>query len=96
MTVELLTNPERRRRWSTEEKARIVAEAKAPGALVAAIARRYGVSRGLPPRLVSGDPSCEEFSDGDYSAVHGVIIREVDEGGDSAIANLSPDDFPAV
>lgn len=47
MTVEILTSPERRRRWSTEEKARIVAEAKTPGAMVAAIARRYGVSRGL-------------------------------------------------
>jgi hypothetical protein len=31
MTVEILTSPERRRRWSTEEKARVVAEAKAPG-----------------------------------------------------------------
>jgi transposase len=47
MTVEILTSPERRRRWSTEEKARIVAEAKAPGAMVAAIARRHGVSRSL-------------------------------------------------
>jgi transposase len=47
MTVEILTSPERRRRWSTEEKARVVAEAKAPGAMVAAIARRHGVSRSL-------------------------------------------------
>jgi transposase len=47
MTIEIFTSPERRRRWSTEEKARIVAEAKAPGAMVAEIARRYGVSRGL-------------------------------------------------
>jgi len=45
MTVEILMSPERRRRWSTEEKARIVAETKAPGAIVAAIARDYGVSR---------------------------------------------------
>jgi transposase len=47
MTIEILTSPERRRRWSPEEKARIVAEAKAPGATVAAIARRHSVSRGL-------------------------------------------------
>jgi transposase len=47
MTIEILNSPERRRRWSTEEKARIVAEAKAPGAMVAAIARRHGVSRSL-------------------------------------------------
>jgi transposase len=47
MTVEILTSPERRRRWSTEEKARIVAETEAPGTTVAAIAQRHGVSRGL-------------------------------------------------
>jgi transposase len=47
MTVEIFTSPERRRRWSTEEKARIVAEATTPGTTVAAIARRHGVSRGL-------------------------------------------------
>lgn len=47
MTVEILTNPERRRRWSTEEKVRIVAEATTTGTTVAAVARRHGVSRGL-------------------------------------------------
>jgi transposase len=47
MTVEILTSPERRRRWSTEEKARIVAEATTAGTTVAAIARRHGISRGL-------------------------------------------------
>ena len=33
-----------RRRWSAEDKARIVAEARAPGAVVAAVARRWQVS----------------------------------------------------
>ena len=33
-----------RRRWSAEDKARIVAEATAPGAVVAAVARRWQVS----------------------------------------------------
>jgi transposase len=47
MTVEILTSPERRRRWSTDEKARIVAEATTAGTTVAAVARRHGVSRGL-------------------------------------------------
>ena len=32
-----------RRRWSAEDKARIVAEAMAPGAVVAAVARRWQV-----------------------------------------------------
>jgi transposase len=47
MKAEILVGPERRRRWSGEEKARIVAEATAPNARVADIARRHGVSRSL-------------------------------------------------
>ncbi len=47
MKAEILVGPERRRRWSADEKARIVAEAAAPGAQVAEIARRHGLSRGL-------------------------------------------------
>ena len=47
MKAEILVGPERRRRWSAEEKARIVADAAVPGARVADIARRHGVSRGL-------------------------------------------------
>jgi transposase len=47
MKAEILVGPERRRRWSAEERARIVAEASAPDARVADIARRHGVSRSL-------------------------------------------------
>ena len=39
--VELLTGPGRRRRWSPEEKARIVSETLLPGARVADVARRW-------------------------------------------------------
>jgi transposase len=44
---EVLAGPERRRRWSAEEKARIVAELGRAGARGAEVARRHGVSRGL-------------------------------------------------
>ena len=37
----MLTGPGRRRRWSAEEKARIVAEAMAPGATASEVARRW-------------------------------------------------------
>jgi transposase len=47
MKAEILVGPERRRRWSIEEKARIVSESTAPHARVADIARRHGVSRSL-------------------------------------------------
>jgi len=41
--VEILNGPERRRRWSLEEKARIVAESFGPGVVTSAVARRHGV-----------------------------------------------------
>jgi transposase len=44
---EILSGPERRRRWSGAEKASIVAELSRPGARGAEIARRHGVSRSL-------------------------------------------------
>lgn len=47
--VEVL-DVERRRRWSGDEKARMVEETYAPGATVSAVARRNGVSpRGSTP-----------------------------------------------
>ena len=41
--VEILTGPARRRRWSADQKARIVSETLAPGARVAEVARRWQV-----------------------------------------------------
>src|SRR5471030_1328113 len=39
--VEVLTGPGRRRRWSADQKARIIAETLEPGARVAEVARRW-------------------------------------------------------
>lgn len=41
--VEVLTGPGRRRWWSAEEKARIVAETLEPGACVSEVARRWQI-----------------------------------------------------
>lgn len=46
-TIEILSGKERRRRWSTEEKLRIVAESHEPGACVKAAAARHDVYPGL-------------------------------------------------
>jgi transposase-like protein len=43
MTVTVLSGPERRRRWTTAEKLRIVQESVAPDAIVNEIARRYDI-----------------------------------------------------
>jgi transposase len=45
--MEIITGVERRRRWSVEEKLRIVAETEQLGSGIAEIARRYEISRGL-------------------------------------------------
>lgn len=45
MTV--FSGPERRRRWSDEERLRILAEAFSPGACVAEVCRRHDVSSAL-------------------------------------------------
>ncbi len=44
---EFITRVRRRRRWPVEEKVRILEEAMQPGASIAAIADRYGMSRSL-------------------------------------------------
>ena len=45
--VEIITGRERRRRWSTEEKLRILAETTEPGAVVRAVAARNGICESL-------------------------------------------------
>ena len=45
--MEVITGHERRRRWSTAEKLRIVAETREPGARVSAVAARHGVCESL-------------------------------------------------
>ena len=44
MRVEILGGLERRRRWSQDDKARIVEETLAPGAKVTEVARRNGIA----------------------------------------------------
>ncbi|MGB8840485.1 MAG: transposase [Aliidongia sp.] len=47
MDVEVLAGPERRRRWSDEQKREIVLAAFAPGAVVRDVARRADVKASL-------------------------------------------------
>jgi transposase len=45
--IEVITGQRRRRQWTAEEKARIVAESFGEGANISEVARRHGVVRGL-------------------------------------------------
>src|SRR3984893_17451530 len=47
MRVEVLGGVERRRRWSRDDKMRIIEETLAPGAAVTEIARRHGIATSL-------------------------------------------------
>ena len=43
MTVTVLSGPERRRRWTTAEKLRIIEESLAPGVVASDVARRHAI-----------------------------------------------------
>jgi len=45
--ITVFSGPERRRRWSEEERVQILTEAFSPGACVAEVARRHDVSTAL-------------------------------------------------
>ena len=47
MRVEVLGGVERRRRWSSDEKTRLIEETLVPGARVSEVARRNGISASL-------------------------------------------------
>src|SRR5512134_1580731 len=52
--VHVLTGPERRRRWSEEQKRALVAAAFAPGAVVSDVARQADVCSSLIYRCAAG------------------------------------------
>ena len=69
MRVEVLGGVERRRRWSRDEKMRILAESLEPGAKVAEVARRNDVA----PSLAAAGAASGGFHDdgaGDVDGPH--------------------------
>ena len=45
--IEVITGSARRRRWSTEQKLRIIEDSYEPGTAVSEVARRHGVAANL-------------------------------------------------
>ncbi len=69
--VEVITGRQRRRRWTAEEKARIVSESLEANANISDVARRHGVARGLLTawrRQLSSDGISQEPQQG-FAAV---------------------------
>src|SRR5512147_1427563 len=74
--VEVLTGPERRRRWSWEEKARIVAESLAPDAVASSIARRHGLHRNRKELRAAADGAAAAAAPAPLDFVPVVITEE--------------------
>lgn len=103
--AEVLEGPERRRRWSAEEKARIVAESLVPGAIASVVARRYGLHRNQLygwRRAIArpiGDAAASEASFArvvvaDEKLVGGPRMMEIAFGG--AVVRVSEDVDPGL
>ena len=84
--VEVLVGPERRRRWRTEQKQSIVAEAFAPGASVREVARRMDVVPGQiyrwrrDLRAMAGFAEVVVASGSEEQTVAGLPVLEVELG----------------
>jgi transposase len=85
--IEVITGERRRRRWTAEEKAQIVAESFEEGANISEVARRHSVSRGL---LTVWRHKC--MTAANIEAPHFVPVR-VDNGSGSE-TSVDPEHFP--
>lgn len=94
--ITVMTGPERRRRWSDEERLQILAEAFAPGASVSAVARRHDISTARIytwRRRLRQTPALTEFAeavvdDGEQRCGHqaGMPVIIVDLGGKGRVS----------
>ena len=84
--IEVITGERRRRRWTAEEKAQIVAESFEEGANISEVARRHSVSRGL---LTVWRHKC--MTAASIEAPHFVPVR-VDAGSGPGV--VDPDHLP--
>jgi transposase len=87
-TVEVLSGPERRRRWTTAEKLRIVQESFAAGATASEVARRHDVH---PHQLYGWRQQARS------GALTGALDRPVSGNGTAAFAAVAvaPEPTPA-
>jgi transposase len=72
---EVLHGPERRRRWTLEQKALIVAEAFAPGMVTSWVARRHGLH---PNQLYAWRREVREAASWNVPAFAPVVVASVE------------------
>jgi hypothetical protein len=85
MRQEILSGPERRRRWSIDEKVRILAEAEVEGSRVADIARRHDIKVSTTQGTI--DPALSTFTIYAWTSTSRGITNPYD-----LVFRLRPDD----
>src|SRR3954463_14033800 len=90
--VEILARVERRRKWSIEEKAALIAEVEAEGGRVKLVAQRHRISESL---LYNWRSAWKAAAAGSSAAVAFVPLGVVGEADTAAPARLAPPDAPS-
>ena len=94
--IEVLTGPGRRRKWSDDDKARIVAETLEPGAVVSEVARR----RQVCPQQVFGwrrqARIAEPVTTSPASLDFVPIVAEAPPAGSEPVPSATPPPSPAL
>jgi transposase len=92
--VEIVARVERRRKWTIEEKAALIAEVEAEGGKVRVVARRHRVSESLLYNWRSAWKAAAAASVGSSAAVEFVPLCVLDEAGQEASAMLPSSEPP--
>src|SRR3954447_21106857 len=92
--VEIVARVERRRKWTIEEKAALLAEVEAEGGKVRLVARRHQVSESLLYNWRSSWKAAAAAAIGSSGAVAFVPLGVVGEADGAASAGLLPAERP--
>jgi transposase len=85
--IEVITGVERRRCWSEQDKARIVAESLKPGVIVAEVAWRYGIHRNQLYGWRTAFGVQPEMTNQASEALGFVPVTVVSEAPEASVAN---------
>jgi transposase len=92
--VEIVARVERRRKWTIEEKAALIAEVEAEGGKVKLVARRHRVSESLLYNWRSAWKAVAAAAGSSSGVVEFVPLGVLGEAGHEAPAMLSPPEPP--
>jgi transposase len=83
--ITVFSGPERRRRWSNEERQRILTEAFSPGACVAEVCRRHDISTALiytwRRKLVEANTGPVSVDLAEPGFAEAMVVEDVRPGG---------------